>query len=206
MDGNSYGPHQRFAPLSRALLLRRYRNWNSPSSSGSYLVSHVEVISFWPLPTIPKSVLIFLLKKKKNPIRFVNESSTFVKAVALGSVQFGGIVHNAKLPTLSPALAPPLPPTRAIKNGKTEQSCVTLAAGKHFHNQSFSKQIGRVQFKVCSSDERGGNFLKIFFFTGLPHFSVGYMRNWGRDTFISLRGLFLLTGRYQEARYILQYL
>jgi glycogen debranching enzyme len=35
---------------------------------------------------------------------------------------------------------------------------------------------------------------------GLPHFAVQWARCWGRDVFISARGLFLGTGRYAECR------
>lgn len=35
---------------------------------------------------------------------------------------------------------------------------------------------------------------------GLPHFAVDWARCWGRDVFISIRGLFLCTGRFDDAK------
>jgi len=96
---------------------------------------------------------------------FVKNGSTFVRALAWGSVQLCSYVKTAKLPRLSPGLIPPLPPTITDDNTK-ELACITMAAG-------------------------------------LPHFASGLFRNWGRDTFLALRGLLLITGRFDDARLIL---
>ncbi len=38
---------------------------------------------------------------------------------------------------------------------------------------------------------------------GLPHFSTGWTRCWGRDTFMSFKGIFLIPGHINEAREVI---
>ncbi len=99
--------------------------------------------------------------------RNINQSSTFIRALAHSSIQLISVVPNARLPLLSPNLRQPKPIQRTDElTLECIQQCPSLASG----------------------------FL---------HFGAGIWRNWGRDTFISLRGLLLLTGRYEEARYLI---
>ncbi|XP_063796122.1 glycogen debranching enzyme isoform X2 [Pseudophryne corroboree] len=101
----------------------------------------------------------------KQMSSFVQNGSTLVKHLALGSVQMCGVGRFPALPVLSPSLQD-VPYRNNNITQEKEQCCPSLAAG-------------------------------------LPHFSSGIFRCWGRDTFISLRGLLLITGRKTEARNII---
>lgn len=57
------------------------------------------------------------------------------------------------------------------------------------------QMVGRVPSTSIFPFENVGSMA-----AGLPHFSRDYMRCWGRDVFLSLRGLLLLTGRFEEAK------
>jgi glycogen debranching enzyme len=121
----------------------------------SNIFHHLTLLPHYLIPSYFDAVIsqIFQLMidtcySKMN--QFVANGSSFVKLLALGSVQLYGDVPSATLP---PYL-------------KGMDTIGSLAAG-------------------------------------LPHFSVGFMRCWGRDTFIALRGLLMVTGRFDEARSVI---
>lgn len=71
----------------------------------------------------------FLTKNKYIFFSFVKNGSAFVRGLSLGSVQMGAYIKTADLPTLSPNLCPPKPPSRKNENDEEVQACVTLSAG-----------------------------------------------------------------------------
>ncbi|XP_050533845.1 glycogen debranching enzyme isoform X3 [Daktulosphaira vitifoliae] len=68
---------------------------------------------------------------------------------------------------------------------------------------SLSPNLLAPMLKICVGQDGKVRPYCVSISAGLPHFSTGYMRNWGRDTFISIRGLLLLVGRYDEVKFII---
>ena len=63
----------------------------------------------------------------------MQDGSTFVQALALGSTQFCGFVRSARLPPLSPNLKDPKPRVEVnLRTNQVEEAPISLAAGISF--------------------------------------------------------------------------
>lgn len=75
---------------------------------------------------------------------------------------------------------------------------------KHAELPPLASEINEPRPKILYTDEKGKIHLDVLSLAaGLPHFASGFARNWGRDTFIAIRGDLLLTGRFEDARYLI---
>ncbi|KIM34496.1 glycoside hydrolase family 13 protein [Serendipita vermifera MAFF 305830] len=87
---------------------------------------------------------------------------------------------------------------KAARRAVIEQSSDFIASG-HSFTQDLALSSVQMYGLVKSASLDPGKVVPSLA-AGLPHFTAGWARTWGRDVFISLRGLFLTTGNYTAAK------
>lgn len=87
---------------------------------------------------------------------------------------------------------------KAARRAVIEQSSDFVASG-HSFTQDLALSSVQMYGLVKSASLDPGKVVPCLA-AGLPHFTNGWARTWGRDVFISLRGLFLTTGNYAAAK------
>ncbi|KAF8308227.1 glycoside hydrolase family 13 protein [Clavulina sp. PMI_390] len=89
---------------------------------------------------------------------------------------------------------------KAARRAVVEQ-CSDFISSGHSFTQNLAltsvQMYGQVKSASITPDP---SVRKASLAAGLPHFTAGWARCWGRDVFISLRGLFLTTGNFAAAK------
>ena len=79
------------------------------------------------------------------------------------------------------------------------EQCSEFVSAGHSFTQDLALCSVQMYGEVLSASLHPGKITPSLA-AGLPHFTGGWARCWGRDVFISLRGLFLTTGNFVGAK------